>query len=147
MKKKKEGMKYLVVDTWVWRKVEEADPHAVKLITEIIIKCHKIIIDYEGEIQKEYERRLKNGSIIWKFFKYLSGNKKIVHRPKHDITINYIYLSDDDKKFIQIAKSMNPPAPIISGDSDFLKLRECIRNGNLNLDIEIFTPDEALNEL
>jgi predicted nucleic acid-binding protein len=139
---------YLVVDTWVWKtagqKTEES-LESLELLAKICRICHKIIYDYEEEILDEYRRCLE-GSPIRHMFKIMTERGKIV--PKSRSRVNIESFDKSDLKFIQVALSV-PGSIIITGDSDFLQLRELLkRDKKLKKTlhgIQIYTPKEALN--
>jgi len=133
---------YLVIDTWVWEKAQQAEPESMELLAKIQRKCeHKIIYDYEGEILDEYRKHIKQPPIV-KLFSIMTQTQKIKPRPKGPIKIEGFDKSD--LKFIQVAVSCS--ALVVSGESDFLELRERFLKNN-NQKIQILTPAEALDRL
>jgi putative PIN family toxin of toxin-antitoxin system len=133
---------YLVIDTWVWEKAQQGEAESIELLAKIQRKCkHKIIYDCEEEILKEYRKHIKQPPIA-KLFSIMTQAEKIVPKSKGPIKIEGFDKSD--LKFIQVAVSCS--ALVVSGDSDFLELRErFLKNGNRK--IQILTPAEALDRL
>lgn len=141
--------RYIVLDTWVLEKassqaqtdIESAEFFkSIELLSRIYNKCHRIILDYDGEIEKEYEKHAKDFSKRW-LVRMSILQDKIKFRGRASMKIN---MDPDDKKFIEVAVN-SPDRIVISGDSDFFddEFKKQIKDKRL----KIFTVDEALVEL
>ena len=158
-------VKYVVIDTYVWRSAQEGDLASLHLLTTIGLKCeYKVVIDKDNEILDEYLKAVK-GNYLWnRIYSELVRRKKFIKRDKAppDVVKKYVlsyigldYFDPSDIKFLQVA--INVPDPIIiSKDSDFLELRKLIHkaiesSSPLPLMIErlrkILTPEEAIEKL
>ena len=130
---------YLVIDTWVWCKAQtgECVDSGLFLLSVIKSNSHKVILDDECEIENEYRTQIKDIFWIKTYLKMIQKNC-FIYKAKIRIVINGF--DPSDMKFIQVAASI-PGTPIISGDSDFLKLRSQISTYN------ILTPSEILSKI
>lgn len=132
---------YLVIDTWVWCKAQTTEClHSMKLLIKICMDCsHKILYDYEEEILDEYKNHI-NEPFMKRLFWKMAFKGKFVPRPRQKICIDDFDKSDI--KFLQVAKSVHS-TPVVSGESDFIKLRE----EDINNCYLILTPQEAIAAL
>lgn len=132
---------YLVIDTWVWCRAQTIEGlDSLELLIKICRDCsHKLVYDHEAEILEEYRRHL-NEPHVKRLFRDMTFKGKFVPRPRQEICIRNF--DPSDMKFLQVAKSMHSTL-VISGESDFLKLREEDTNNCYN----ILTPREAIDAL
>ena len=145
--------KYVVVDTWVLerafppeapfeRNEIEVTSKAAELLSRIIRVCHRVVLDYNQEILGEYSRHIRG--FVGQWLKLASRcPDKIQYRPRGQIRLN-VRFDPSDYKFLEVAVN-SPHKIVISGDSDFLNIRndpEISAHG-----IRIMDLDEALREL
>lgn len=138
---------YLVIDTWVWAKAGELkSPESLALLLRIWKKCeHKIIYDYEEKILAEYKKHIRPLHIA-KIFRIMTQIGKLVPKAKSSIIIENF--DESDQKFIQVAIAVPYNTLIVSGNSDFLTLREQLKEDEeLGRRLRIVTPEEALGIL
>jgi len=117
---------------------------ALQLLSTIYTNCHSVVVDEDGEIFDEYERFIRREDSLAKWFISMSNEpRKFISRPRAHLELG-INFDPDDLKFLEVAIN-SPHRIIITGDSDFLTIRneEQIRN----LGIRILTVEEALREL
>lgn len=142
--------RYVVVDTWVLERASpKTMPHtddeidlinkAVEILARIARKCHRIVLDYDGDILGEYQRHRRGFVSRW-LQMMISRSEKINYRPRAQINLT-VSFDPNDMKFLEAAIII-PCTIIISGDSDFLNIKDNpqIRAHN----IHIMDLDEAL---
>ncbi len=160
---------YMVVDTWVFAKIatgiESSDNlwnDSLLLIALIAYYCeHKVVIDHEGEILSEYEnvfKKLLEGrnnffmNVQTLIRRFVSTGKIIrkarIPLPKRVYDKILEIFDKSDLKFVEVALSIpSNEKIIISGDSDFIKLRDALNNDEelrrYLKGIKILTPGEA----
>jgi predicted nucleic acid-binding protein len=136
----------LVIDTWVWVKAQNLEaPECGELLYKLTRLCkNKILCDDMGEIGDEYWKHMKG--VYAQLFKRICQMGKVVHRGR--MKLNISGFDPSDIKFLEVALAC-PGAFVVSGDSDFLSLREQIAKGRspspLLKNIKILTPSEVLS--
>lgn len=145
--------KYLVVDTWVLEYAStprgqltesqiELHSKAVELLARIIHRCHRVILDYNGDILSEYSSHIRGfvGEWLQMVARY---PMKVQYRPRSRVRLQANF-DPNDLKFLEVAIN-SPHRIVISGDSDFLTIKE--NPDILSQNIRILDLEEALREL
>ncbi len=144
--------KYLVIDTWVLEKAStprnnptetqiEIQSKAVELLARIVSQCHRVVLDYDGEILSEYSRHIRGfvGEWLQMVMKY---PQKMQYRPRGHVPLSNF--DPADVKFLEVAVN-TPHRIVVSGESDFLTKKEDPQV--LSQEIRILDLGEALEEL
>lgn len=146
-----EKCQYVVLDTWLLAKAStfpkdsmESDEvsKAAELLFRILHKCHRIVLDEEGEMLTEYERHKSEFIRRW-LIQIRMYTDKVMFRSRTPLKIRKP-LHINDVKFIEVTVK-SPHKTLITGDSDLLKIKE---NEEIKrLGIKIMDVDEALQKL
>jgi len=142
--------RYVVIDTWV---LEHASPStmpltddeidlthkAVELLARIMRKCHRVVLDYDRDILNEYQRH-RRGFVSYWLQMIDMRSQKVDPRPRGRINLT-VRFDPNDMKFLEVA-SVIPCTIIISGDSDFLTIKDNREIKSRN--IHVMNLDEAL---
>jgi predicted nucleic acid-binding protein len=132
---------FLVIDTWVWMNAAE-NLETARLLLNLFGDCkHILVYDDTREIEKEYRNRFSEHAFKIQYIEMIFGNfikkNKFQKVSKVRITNNFGFDSAD-LKFLEVALSVG--AAIISGESDFLDLREKMKG-------DPRVTDKSLNEV
>lgn len=145
--------KYLVLDMWILEHAStsrenltesqiELHSKAVELLARIIRRCHRVILDYDGDILREYSRHIRG--FVGEWLQMATRHPmKVQYRPRGRVrpTSNF---DPADLKFLEVAVN-SPHRIIISGESDFLAIKEDPEI--ISRKIRIWDLEEALTEL
>lgn len=145
-----EEKKYVVIDTWVLAKASEKPSSeeeafeawkAIDVLSRIFLKCHRVVLDDEGQILKEWSRHMEGITGQW-FLWMKSLENKIIWRSKEK---GFEEINQDDRKFVKVAAA-SPHRIVITGDEDFI---EEIRESKeaRNHEIRVWNLDDALQML
>ena len=120
----------IVLDTSVLKFAESAwkqpgrsgskEEKAAHLLFKIIDVCHKIVLDHDELILKEYQNKVEGNPLLVKIMQSLSTHEyrdKFVWRPRAEITIPGF--DKEDHKFIQVAVNLPDGSLVIAGEDDF----------------------------
>lgn len=96
---------------------------AAELLGKVYTKCHRIVIDQEGEIFEEYHPHIEADDFLRKWWIAVSSLVgKLSTRPRAEVTLN-INLDPDDFKFLEVAVN-TPHKILVTSNSDFLTIRD-----------------------
>ena len=140
----------LVVDTWVWETAQARSGtvacfESVELLAKVCKSTsHALLGDYEDEIKSEYDAHVRD-ELVKHFYVTIVFRGRFKKRGRTSITLTR-HFDPDDLKFIEVAYVL-PRAPVISGDSDFLELRNHLDEEPSIAGLEILTPGEIVARL
>lgn len=97
-------------------------PKAAEVLAKILDNCHSIVFDFNKKVMEEYAPYIAKEKLLQEWYKEMVKRGKIQWRPDNDVSLT-VYITDDDMKFVRLAVSLPSPRIIISGDSDFTKLK------------------------
>ena len=144
--------RYVVLDTWVLAKVStfpkdagESDEvwKAMDLLSKIIYKCHRVVLDDKGEILEEYNRHKKSEFARHWLILICKRANKVEWVTRAALKINKP-LDPDDVKFVEVAVG-SPHRLIVTGNSDLLNIKDNEEIKSYRL--KILDVNEALQEL
>lgn len=124
-----------VVDTWVLHKASEGNNEAINVLHNIATKHHKVFVDKNGKILKEY-RSVNNFFVSkWLSLIYSRGIIKVTIKKR----CKNILGCRRDMKFVYVCINCNSVRTIVSEDHHF------IRNSSklLKMGIKLLTLAEA----
>ena len=125
-----------VVDTWVLYRASERKREAIELLFNIYRKYHKVFVDKNGKILKEY--RTVPGVFISKWLTHISSRSLIKIRIKK--RCKNILNCRRDMKFVYVCLNCRRVEIIVSEEHHFVKNRgKLLKKG-----IELQSLNEAL---
>ena len=117
---------------------------AAELLSKVYTKCHRVVIDQEGDILEEYSQHIRVNDFLRKWWIAVSSLVgKLTTRPRAQMTLD-IDLDPDDVKFLEVIVNA-PHRILVTGNSDFLAIRDHQRIRDLG--VRILTVEEALRQL
>ncbi len=135
----------LVIDTGIFCAASDFDhefhDESAELLYSVYTKCHKVLIDEEGEIIKEYRAATARfrSEFFSKWITKMQARGKILVRRQSKATIS---IDPDDLKFIRVACN-SPHRLILAFDTDYEKAQEAAKRElnitilNLNLALKL----------